>query len=110
MLVYHRATGQQHFPTSGTSYLFVVNVARPFNQLAGSSEPDMALGRSSPSPFFRADLVLGDSTAPGAYIPFLCPPESIHRRVEYFRGIPDLLSAQRKWATVRATIPYRKQH
>lgn len=67
MLGYYRATHQQHFETYDTSYLSIVNLARRFGRLVGLSEPDMVLEQSSPSPFFRADPVLGYSAAPGVY-------------------------------------------
>jgi hypothetical protein len=67
MLVYYRATHQQNFETYDTSYLSVVNLARRFSRSVGLSEPATVLEESRPSPFFRADPVLGYSAAPGVY-------------------------------------------
>ena len=67
MLVYYRATHQQNFETYDTSYLSVVNLARRFSRLVGLGEPAMVLEETQPSPFFRADPLLGYSAAPGVY-------------------------------------------
>jgi len=67
MLTYYRANHIQNFETYDTSYLSVVNLARRFGKLVGLTEPAMVMEETSPSPFFRADALLGYSAAPGAY-------------------------------------------
>ncbi len=67
MLLYYRSTHQQNFETYDTSYLSVVNLARRFGRLVGVSEPARVLEETSPSPFFRADPLLGYSAAAGVY-------------------------------------------
>ena len=63
MLVYYRATDRQKFETDDPSYLSVVNLARRFGRSVGLGEPAMVLEETQPSPFFRADPVLGYSPA-----------------------------------------------
>ena len=96
MLVYYRATHQQNFETYDTSYLSVVNLARRFSRLVGLSEPAMVLEQTSPSPFFRADPLLGYSAAPGVYT------HSYARRNgsgewEYFRNKVTINSDGSRW-------------
>lgn len=86
MLVYYRASDQQNFKTYDTSYLSVVNLARRFSRLVGLSEPEMALEESSPSPFFRADPVLGYSAAPGVYTHSYARRNGRSDQWEYFRN------------------------
>lgn len=86
MLVYYRATHQQNFETYDTSYLSVVNLARRFGQLVGLSEPAMVLEESSPSPFLRADPLLGYSAAPGVYTHSYARRNGLTDQWEYFRN------------------------
>src|SRR5215211_42544 len=86
MLVYYRATHQQNFETYDTSYLSVVNLARRFSQLVGLSEPAMVLEETSPSPFFRADPLLGYSAAPGIYTHSYARRNGLTDQWEYFRN------------------------
>ena len=86
MLVYYRATHQQNFETYDTSYLSVVNLARRFSRLVGLSEPAMVLEETSPSPFFRADPLLGYSAAPGVYTHSYARRNGLTDQWEYFRN------------------------
>ena len=86
MLVYYRATHQQNFETYDTSYLSVVNLARRFSRLVGLSEPAMVLEETSPSPFFRADPLLGYSAAPGVYTHSYARRNGFTGQWEYFRN------------------------
>jgi hypothetical protein len=86
MLVYYRATDRQKFETDDPSYLSVVNLARRFSRLIGLSESTMVLEESSPSPFFRADPLLGYSAAPGVYTHSYARWNSSFGEWQYFRN------------------------
>lgn len=86
MLVYYRATHQQNFETYDTSYLSVVNLGRRFSRLVGLAEPAMVLEETQPSPFFRADPLLGYSAAPGVYTHSYARRNGVTDQWEYFRN------------------------
>lgn len=67
MLAHYRAEPIRNFETEDPSYSSLVNLARRFGRLVGLVEPGIALEETAPSPFFRADPVLGYSAAPGVY-------------------------------------------
>ena len=86
MLVYYRAARQQNVETHDTSYLSVVNLARRFSRLVGLSEPAIVLEETQPSPFFRADPLLGYSAAPGVYTHSYARRNGFTGQWEYFRN------------------------
>src|SRR5882724_11849504 len=86
MLTYYRANQIQNFETGDTSYLSVVNLARRFARLVGLTEPNVTLEETSPSPFFRADSLLGYSAAPGVYTHSYARLNGAIDRWEYHRN------------------------
>jgi hypothetical protein len=86
MLTYYRATHLQNFETYDTSYLSLVNLARRFGREVGLIEPAMVLEETTPSPFFRADPVLGYSAAPGVYMHSWARRNGFTGQWEHFRN------------------------
>ncbi len=105
MLVYYRATDRQKFETDDPSYLSVINLARRVGRLIGLSEPGMVLEESSPSPFFRADALLGYSAAPGAYTHSYARWNGSAGGWEYYRNKVTITADGTRW--VGATRPGR---
>lgn len=77
MLVHYRAAHVRDFEFHDPSYSSLVNLARRFGQTVGLSDPPVVLEETSPSPFFRADPLLGYSAAPGVYTQSYSRPSPI---------------------------------
>ena len=97
MLVYYRTTDRQKFETDDPSYLSIVNLARRFGRLVGLGETTMVLEESSPSPFFRADPLLGYSAAPGVYTHSYARWNSSIGAWQYFRNKVTINSDGTRW-------------
>jgi hypothetical protein len=68
MLLWYRADRVENFQQVDSSYSSLVNLARRVGRLAGWTDPEVVREETSPSPFFRADPLLGYSAAPGVYV------------------------------------------
>lgn len=86
MLIHYRAAHVRDFELHDPSYLTLVNLARRFGQAVGLSEPPVTLEETSPSPFFRADPLLGYGAAPAVYTHSYARRSLVTGQLEYLRN------------------------
>ena len=86
MLTYYRVTHLQNFETYDTSFLSTVNLARRAGRAVGLLESGVVVEESVPSPFFRADPLLGYSAAPGVYTHSYARRSAVTGALEYYRN------------------------
>lgn len=97
MLIHYRATHLRDFELHDPSYLSLVNLARRFGQTVGLSEPPVTLEETSPSPFFRADPLLGYSAAPGVYTHSFARRSLVTGQLEYLRTRVTIAADGSRW-------------
>ena len=86
MLISYRANHVQNFENEDPSYLSTVNLARRLARQVGFGEPTFTREETQPSPFLRADALLGYDAAPGSYTHTYSRRNGSPARWEHYRN------------------------
>ncbi|MBM3649074.1 MAG: hypothetical protein FJX11_14915 [Alphaproteobacteria bacterium] len=97
LLLHYRSSRLANFEAHDPSYLATVNLARRLGRLVGLAEPVAGGEQTEPSPFFRADRLLGYSAAPGVYTHSYGRRNAMTGQWEYHRNKVTIESDGTRW-------------